>query len=241
MPRIWLSRSKAPRVLRCRAQPMARMDSTLAVDDPVGEPRHRHMAYDPVNKHLFVANRAMNRVEVSPLSTNPAKAKSPLPAPAARTSPPTAHSLDWHFLAGDRCHRRGHAASQGALFARRTQPLPERFSIAPWKCFLFRMARHDSSAPNWPTSQGLLALWDPVSNSLTNLTSMAPVVFQTGHRSLARTAIIRKLKTTGAIEVRFVNEFETGSQSASRPCEVASWRRRIMVLHSKEKALPRGD
>src|SRR6266478_5278786 len=42
----------------------AKTDSTLAADAPFGEPHHRHMAYDPVNKHLFVANRAMNRVEV---------------------------------------------------------------------------------------------------------------------------------------------------------------------------------
>ena len=42
----------------------ARTDSTSASDDPFGEPHHRHIAYDPANKHLFVANRAMNRVEV---------------------------------------------------------------------------------------------------------------------------------------------------------------------------------
>jgi hypothetical protein len=42
----------------------AKTDSTSAADDPFGEPHHRHMAYDRVNKHLFVANRAMNRVEV---------------------------------------------------------------------------------------------------------------------------------------------------------------------------------
>jgi DNA-binding beta-propeller fold protein YncE len=34
------------------------------MDDPPGEPRHRRIAYDSVNKHLFVANRARNRVEV---------------------------------------------------------------------------------------------------------------------------------------------------------------------------------
>src|SRR6266849_5564463 len=67
----------------------AKTDSTSAADDPFGEPRHRHMAYDPANKHLFVANRAMNRVEVfSTLSTNPEPPKSPSPAPAALISPP---------------------------------------------------------------------------------------------------------------------------------------------------------
>jgi hypothetical protein len=45
-----------------------RTDSTSAADDPFGEPHHRHLAYDSVNKHLSTANRAMNRVEV--YSTN---------------------------------------------------------------------------------------------------------------------------------------------------------------------------
>src|SRR5216684_6404831 len=42
----------------------ARTDSTSVSDAPFGEPHHRHIAYDPANKRLFVANRAMNRVDV---------------------------------------------------------------------------------------------------------------------------------------------------------------------------------
>src|SRR5260370_4928162 len=41
-----------------------RTDSTSAADDPFGEPHHRHIAFDPANKHVLIANRAMNRVEV---------------------------------------------------------------------------------------------------------------------------------------------------------------------------------
>jgi len=33
-------------------------------DNPAGEPRHRHMVYDAASQRLYVANRAMNRVEV---------------------------------------------------------------------------------------------------------------------------------------------------------------------------------
>jgi hypothetical protein len=47
-----------------------RTDSSPA-DDPAGEPHHRHVAYDPANHHLFVANRAMNRVEVFATSNAP--------------------------------------------------------------------------------------------------------------------------------------------------------------------------
>src|SRR5579864_4966912 len=41
-----------------------RTDSVLTADAPLGEPHHRHTAYDPVNKQVFIANRATNRVEV---------------------------------------------------------------------------------------------------------------------------------------------------------------------------------
>jgi hypothetical protein len=41
----------------------ARTDSTPSMDDPVGEPHHRHIAYDPAHQLVFVANRAMNRVD----------------------------------------------------------------------------------------------------------------------------------------------------------------------------------
>ena len=41
-----------------------RTDAQAALDDPAGEPHHRHMAYDAANRHLFVANRARNRVDI---------------------------------------------------------------------------------------------------------------------------------------------------------------------------------
>src|SRR5580765_7951850 len=42
----------------------ARTDSTPAMDDPAGEPHHRHITYDPTHQLVFEANRAMNRVEI---------------------------------------------------------------------------------------------------------------------------------------------------------------------------------
>jgi hypothetical protein len=42
----------------------AATSALASMDDPPGEPHHLHMAYDAANKHLFVANRAMNCVEV---------------------------------------------------------------------------------------------------------------------------------------------------------------------------------
>jgi hypothetical protein len=39
-------------------------DSVAAVDSPPGEPHRRHVVYDAAGQRFFVANRAMNRVEV---------------------------------------------------------------------------------------------------------------------------------------------------------------------------------
>src|SRR5262249_13665072 len=41
-----------------------RTDSVAVLDFPAGEPAHRHLVYDSAHHLIFVANRAMNRVEV---------------------------------------------------------------------------------------------------------------------------------------------------------------------------------
>jgi hypothetical protein len=41
-----------------------RTDSTPLADNPLGEVHHRHIAYDPAHKYEFIANAAMNRLEV---------------------------------------------------------------------------------------------------------------------------------------------------------------------------------
>ena len=59
-------------------------DATSAADGLVGEPHRRHIAYDPANKHLFVANRAMNRVEV--FSTSDQRRVAQIPVPGASSA-----------------------------------------------------------------------------------------------------------------------------------------------------------
>ena len=41
-----------------------RTDSTPLADNPLGEVHHRHIAYDPAHKYVFIANAAMNRLKV---------------------------------------------------------------------------------------------------------------------------------------------------------------------------------
>jgi hypothetical protein len=41
-----------------------RTDSTPLADNPPGEAHHRRIVYDPAHKYVFIANAAMNRLEV---------------------------------------------------------------------------------------------------------------------------------------------------------------------------------
>jgi hypothetical protein len=165
----------------------ARTDSTSAADDPFGEPHHRHLAYDPANKHVFIANRAMNRVEVFSASDQARIAQISIPGASsadlssdggtvwigtslqhiAAVDPATLHLKARHLLAGL-------TPLPGTIFNRPVEVL----SLANGKAMV-RLRQPVSS-------EALLALWDPASNSLTDLTSTAPVVFQQGVGILAR-------------------------------------------------------
>jgi DNA-binding beta-propeller fold protein YncE len=49
-----------------------RTDSVKGIDAPASEPHRRHIVYDAAGKRFFVANGAMNRVDVlSPSSAAP--------------------------------------------------------------------------------------------------------------------------------------------------------------------------
>jgi DNA-binding beta-propeller fold protein YncE len=165
----------------------ARTDSTSAADDPFGEPHHRHLAYDPANKHIFVANRAMNRVEV--FSTSDQTRTAQISVPGASSADISSDGATvWigtslqHIAAIDaatlhlkaRYLLAGLTPLRGTVFNRPVEVL----SLANGKAMV-RLRQPVSS-------EALLALWDPVSNALTDLTSAAPVVFQQGVGVLAR-------------------------------------------------------
>jgi DNA-binding beta-propeller fold protein YncE len=62
-----------------------RTDSVKGIDAPASEPHRRHIVYDAAGKRFFVANGAMNRVDVlSPSSA----------APLASIDVPGASSVD---------------------------------------------------------------------------------------------------------------------------------------------------
>ena len=165
----------------------ARTDSTSGADDPFGEPHHRHMAYDPANKHLFIANRAMNRVDVFSTVDQ---------TRAAQISIPGASSAD--LSADGATVWVGTSLQQIAAIDTATLHLKARYllsGLTPLPGTIFNRPAEVLSLSNGRflvrlrqpvSSEALLALWDPASNALTDLTSTAPALFQQGVGVLAR-------------------------------------------------------
>lgn len=164
-----------------------RTDSIPLLDDPSGEPHHRHLAYDSVNKNLFAANRAMNRVEV--FSTSDATSKTPIDVPAASSADISADGATiWVGTAVEqiaaidtvslrvkaRFSVKGFTPFPAAAFNRPIEVIP----LAAGKA-LVRLRQAASSL-------ALLALWDPATNFWADLTNAAPQLFQNGVGVLAR-------------------------------------------------------
>ncbi len=162
-------------------------DSVASLDNAVGEPHRRHIVFDSANQRFYVANRAMNRVEVYS-ATNPSL-QSTIIAPGASgvdlsadgstlwvgTSLEQILAIDTTALqVKERFPVSGLTPIPGGVFIRPTEVL----ALASGK-LLVRL-RQAAAA------QALLALWDPSSNASTDLTRLAPSAFQNGVGVLAR-------------------------------------------------------
>jgi IPT/TIG domain len=163
-------------------------DAVAALDDPPGEPRHRRIAYDAVNKHLFVANRAMNRVEVFSTSDQTRVLQIVLPAASSADV-----SADGATIWVGTTTEQAVAIDTATLKVKARYPIqplspipnsvfdrPEE--LLPMSTGKIMMRLRQAAAP-----QSLLAIWDPASNALTNLTSVQPALFQNGLGAIART------------------------------------------------------
>ena len=164
-----------------------RSDAVLAVDAPSGEAHHRHIAYDAANKQIFVANRAMNRVEV--FSTTGQTRIAQISVPGATSADLSADGATvWIGTALDKIVAVDPVSltvknrfSQGGLM-----PIPNTLFDRPIEVLALSNGKAVVRLRQSATSEALLALWDPASNFLTNLTPAAPAVFQQGVGALAR-------------------------------------------------------
>lgn len=200
-----------------------RTDSALSMDDSSNEPHHRHIAYDPTNKHIFVANRGMNRVEVFSSADQSRVAQIAVPGASSAdlsadgasvwigTVTEEAVAIDVSSLA---------VKSRTAISP--LSPIPNSVfdrpeEIVPMSSgkILMRLRRSDSP-------EALLALWDPAANIVTNLTSAAPALFQNGLGPVARTGDHSRLfvaanDSSGAIAI-----FDANGNLVSGPITLGS-------------------
>ncbi len=166
-----------------------RNDSVPSVDSPNGEPHRRHLIYDSSGQRFFVANQTMNRVDVVSTSNSAVVASMDAPGAASVDLSPDGSTL-WvgtaleQILAIDtnslqvkkRYPVAGLSPVPGVVYDR-----PVEVIATSSEMLLVRLRQSS-------VVQSLLALWDPASNSFTNLTSAAPAIFQNGLGVMARSA-----------------------------------------------------
>jgi len=166
----------------------SRTDAVATVDDPPGEPRHRRIAYDAANKHVFVANCAMNRVEV--FSTSDLTRAAQISIPGASSAD---ISVDGTTLWVGTTTEQTIAVDTATLKIRSRypiqplSPIPNSVFDRPEELLPMSTGKIMMRLRQSASAQSLLAIWDPTANTLTNLTSVEPALFQNGLGAMART------------------------------------------------------
>ncbi|HTA57019.1 MAG TPA: IPT/TIG domain-containing protein [Candidatus Baltobacteraceae bacterium] len=164
-----------------------RNDSVAAIDIPSGEPRRRQIVYDSAGKRLFVANPAMNRVEVYAGGN---------PGLLAAIDAPGASSVD---LSGDGATLWVGTSTEELLSISTSSlqvstrypmagvsPIPGVVFDRPREAVVLAGGKLALRLRQSAASESLLALWDPASKIATDLTPRAPGVFQNGLGVMAR-------------------------------------------------------
>jgi len=172
----------------------ARTDAVPAFDDPPGEPRHRHIVYDAANKHVFVANRAMNRVEVFSSADQTRLAQITVPAASSADLSADGATL-WVGTTTEQTVAIDTATLKikSRIDIQPLSPIPNIVFDRPEELLPMSNGKIMMRLRQSAASQSLLAIWDPVANTLINLTSVEPALFQNGLGAMARTGDRTKL------------------------------------------------
>ena len=166
----------------------SRADSVPAMDDPSGELHHRHIAYDPARQHVFVANRAMNRVEIFSSTNFTRVAQVSIPGASSADLSPDGATV-WIGTVTEQVAAIDTSSLQIKTRYEITglQPLPNTLFDRPEELLALSGGKLMLRLRQSQSTEALLALWTPSSNSLVNLTSTEPQLFQNGLGAMART------------------------------------------------------
>jgi hypothetical protein len=158
-----------------------RTDSTPLADSPSGEVQHRRIVYDSAHKYVSIANAAMNRLEIISAVDQSSVARIAIPGVTsadlsadgatvwAGTGLNEIVAVDTSMLqVKARYEQAGISPLPATVFDRPVEVL----ALGNGKCFV-RLRQTASS-------EALLALWDPASNGMTNLTPAALALFENG-------------------------------------------------------------
>jgi hypothetical protein len=165
-----------------------RTDAQAAFDDPAGEPHHRHIVYDPAHQLFFVANRAMNRVEVFSSTTGTRTAQISLPGASSVDLSPD-DSTVWAGTVTEQIAAIDTSSLQVKARYEITGllPLPNTLFDRPEELLALASGNLMMRLRQSQTGEALLTLWNPSTDTLSNLTSTEPQVFQNGLGPMART------------------------------------------------------
>ena len=161
-------------------------DYVASVDAPQGQPHRRHVVFDSANQRFYVANLAMNRIEV--YSAGSPALQTAIAAPGASSVDLSADgSTLWvgtileQILTIDT----GTLQVKARFPVAGLSPIPNTVFIRPTEVLALSggaLVRLRQPAG----TQTLLALWNPSTNTFSDLTSLAPAVFPNGLGVLAR-------------------------------------------------------
>ena len=184
-----------------------RNDSVPLLDSPAGEPHHRHVVYDAIGKRFFVANRAMNRVEV--FASSDASLQAVIDAPGASSVDlSTDGATLWVGTTLEQILAINTTSLQVAARypVAGLTPIPNVVFDRPNEVVSLATGKLLVRLRQPAASEALLALWDPASNLFTNLTPAAPALFQYGVGVMARSGdhtrvIVASNDATGEVAV----------------------------------------
>ena len=158
-----------------------RTNSIVGSDNPAGEPHHRHMILDAPHQHLFLANRARNLVEV--ISSADCSKIAEVAAPDASSADISSGGKTvWIGSTTQAVYELDATSLQlrTVHFVPVLVPLPGSVFDRPEEVLAMSSGKAMVRLRQAAGTESLLALWDPATNALANLTSAAPQLFQNG-------------------------------------------------------------
>ena len=166
-----------------------RNDSVPAVDTPTGEPQRRQLVYDSSGKRFFVANPAMNRLEVY-ADANPSL-QSVMDVPGASSVDLSSDGAT--LWVGTNTEELLAISTSSLQVSARypiagLSPIPGTVFNRPREALVLASGQVALRLRQSSASESLLSLWNPASNTATDLTPRAPAVFQNGLGVMVRSA-----------------------------------------------------